>query len=75
MNDECAYQHPDDPDRKTVLLAAFKGFCQKHAGDTRLDDIQWYDMSVGWFLAKGAKDVDEAVELAVTARYDHQYWA
>jgi hypothetical protein len=36
-------------------------------------ELDWYDMSVGYFLAKGA-DIEKALELARIARYRFQYF-
>lgn len=55
------------------LLEEFKKFCEKHGGDPLLDDLLWFDMSIGWFLAKGAS-IEEAEINAVKARYDYEYW-
>lgn len=37
------------------------------------DGLDWYSMSIGFFLAKGAT-VDQAYDLASKARYTYQYW-
>jgi hypothetical protein len=36
-------------------------------------DLDWYDMSIGYFLAKGA-DIEKAFYLARMARYRFQYF-
>jgi hypothetical protein len=38
-----------------------------------LGEVDWWDMSLGWFLAKGCS-LDEASALAGIARYTHGYW-
>lgn len=55
------------------LLEGFKEFCEENTDETLLEEIQWYDMSLGWFLARGA-DIETAIDLAVAARYDYGYW-
>jgi hypothetical protein len=41
--------------------------------DDEILEIDWYSLSIGWFLAKGAS-VQDAADLAREARYKHQYW-
>lgn len=42
--------------------------------DSILADSDWFDMSLGYFLALGASP-DCASELALEARYKKQYWS
>lgn len=50
----------------TVLLA-YRDFCDNLDEDT-YDDVQFHDLSLGYFLGKGVKD-DEAFHLAALCRY------
>ena len=56
---------------KARLLKEFLEFCSGEGQDEDID-VDFYDLSVGWFLAKGAS-VQTAFELAVIARYEAQY--
>jgi hypothetical protein len=38
-----------------------------------LEELQWYDMSVGFFLALGLK-AEEALDLATEVRYHDHYF-
>ena len=62
---------------KKELLEAFKNeVCiikRTEQEEEELEDFEWYDMSVGFFLAKGAS-VEMAIDLACEARYTHHYW-
>lgn len=57
------------------LMQKFQAFCENPPADPEedLDQRDWYDMSIGFFLALGAT-VAQAHHLAVKARYEHQYW-
>lgn len=37
------------------------------------EERYWYDLSIGWFLAKGMT-INQATDLALEARYTRQYW-
>jgi hypothetical protein len=41
--------------------------------DREHDELDWFSLSVGFFLANGAS-IGEALGLAITARYNYQYW-
>ncbi len=56
-----------------VAREAFKRFCLQYGEDERFEDLNWYDMSVGFFMALGLTP-DEARELANECRYTNQYW-
>lgn len=60
---------------KKKLLEEFKKFAIENGKivDSELTELDWYDMSIGWFLAKGAS-LNQAVECALDARYKHEYW-
>lgn len=38
-----------------------------------MEDVDWFGMSLGWFLANGC-DFETAHGLALDARYVHEYW-
>lgn len=59
--------------KSEVLMADFEAFCRSHNKKSSLNDIEWLDMSIGWFLAKGAT-VRQAMHLASKAAYHHEYW-
>lgn len=52
----------------------FKDFCETSGNDTRLEEINWYDMSIGFFISFGLS-IDDAEKLAIEVRYKEQYWA
>lgn len=55
-------------------LKDFKKFCKANTKkESFLEELDWYALSVGWFLAKGAT-LEEANTLACKARYDYGYW-
>lgn len=51
----------------------FKEFCLECIDDERLKEIDWYDMSLGFFIALGLP-IEQAEELACHVRYDENYW-
>lgn len=60
--------------KEEVKEAFRKEVCEKWQEvdlDSRLD---WYDLSIGFFLAKGL-NIKEAHELASEVRYKYEYWA
>ena len=64
---------PKQDVQRTMWLHGFKVFCQSMDADTDLNDLNWYDVSIGWFMARGC-DKETAFELAGIARYEHGYW-
>ena len=57
-----------------LLIQEFRKFCESsRAKHELLNELNWYDMSIGWFLAKGIS-VSRAFKLARTVRYDSEYW-
>lgn len=56
------------------LLEAFKNEVCEKAKEVDPDSSQdWYSLSIGFFVAKGASP-EVAHHLATTARYAYQYW-
>ncbi len=56
------------------LLEEFKKeVCERAKEVDPQEELDWYALSIGFFLAKGAT-LEEAEKLAVEARYTHQYW-
>ena len=53
--------------------AKFHKFCEEHAYTDEFEELNWYDLSIGYFMNSGLT-VPEAVELATSVRYDDQYW-
>lgn len=51
----------------------FHKFCEMHAENPDLEELDWYDMSVGFFMACNLTS-EEACELANIVRYDDQYF-
>lgn len=59
---------------KDEAISAFKNFClSSQSEDEELEEVEWYDMSIGYFLALGL-DVETSIEAAIECRYTHQYW-
>jgi hypothetical protein len=59
---------------KEQATEKFKAFCHSSAAkDPELDELDWYDMSVGFFLALGLS-VEDAYDVATKCRYTHKYW-
>jgi hypothetical protein len=67
-------------------IEAFKEFCmqsnkpelwteeeREELGDEPYEEIDFYGLSLGFFIAKGVKQSD-AFYLATTVRYHFQYW-
>lgn len=67
---------PKDSGPKTPAQVAavekFKALCVSGNVD-RNEELDWYDMSIGFFLALGLTET-EANEMAIYARYDEGYW-
>jgi hypothetical protein len=60
--------------RLFVFVEAFKAFCRSTADAKEdFDELDWYDMSVGYFIGKGLPARD-AFALASICRYKYQYW-
>lgn len=57
------------------LIEAFRvEICAKAAEiDEEFSELDWYDMSIGFFFAKGAT-YEQASKCARTARYTYEYW-
>ena len=66
---------PDLTDAEQSALDQFETFC-KEGGvlDAELDELDWYDMSIGFFIALGIRDSEKLTELACFVRYKMQYW-
>lgn len=59
---------------KETATELFKNFCQSEkAKDPELDELDWYDMSIGFFLALGLS-VEDAYAVATECMYTRQYW-
>lgn len=55
-------------------MERFKQFClSKHGYDDYFDDLDWYDLSIGFFTALG-QSAEIVEDLACEARYKHEYW-
>ena len=54
-------------------VKAFKKFCEDNSKNEYLDEIHWYDLSIGFFMARGLS-VSDSVILALFCRYTAQYW-
>lgn len=56
------------------MLAKFKTeVCERSEQVDPGGDLDWYGLSIGFFLACGATP-DQANDLAIEARYTHKYW-
>lgn len=53
--------------KHTTALLAYRDFCDKARREDTYDDVQFHDLSLGYFLGKGVKD-DEAFHLATLCR-------
>lgn len=65
------------PEFNTEELAAlekFKAFCLNNEVDDTFDDLDWYALSIGFFIALDIKDLDRVSDLALHARYHCKYW-
>ena len=52
----------------------FRMFCvSEGAKEIVLEDCDWCDLSIGYFLALGMS-IDEANDLALDVRYKEHYW-
>jgi len=61
-------------EKHAEILERFKTeVCSKSKEIDPGDEYDWYDLSVGYFLAKGLTIAD-ATNLAVEARYQQHYW-
>jgi len=58
---------------KDIILEFKKDICDKSKDIDPNEELQWRDMSIGYFLAKGV-DVNIAHELATIVRYYFHYW-
>lgn len=57
-----------------ALLEAFrKDVCAKSAKIDPDESLDWFALSIGFFLARGAT-ISKAHTLAIKARYKHHYW-
>lgn len=55
-------------------LNSFRQDCCEHSAEIDPSDEQdWFSLSIGYFIAKGMP-IMRAYELALHARYDHEYW-
>lgn len=61
-------------DAENAVLAKFEVFCKNNSLDDCFDELDWYALSIGYFVASGITDTDRLNELAVYARYDCGYW-
>jgi hypothetical protein len=55
-------------------LDKFRRFCQSDNGLSHFDELDWYALSIGFFIACGITDADELSKLALHARYRENYW-
>lgn len=62
-------------------IELFKDFCSKFGNSGRFEEINFYDLSLGFFMALGLTDnldnpglESPAFALARICRYDFQYW-
>lgn len=55
------------------LLEEFKICYLNHSNHSQDDVIDWFSLSIGFFLAKGL-NIKKAYELSLDARYKHEYW-
>lgn len=67
-----------------IVLGEFQKFCRDskkltaeqraYLGDDPWDEIDFHDLSLGFFVAKGV-DLIDAYDLARICRYTFQYWS
>ena len=62
-----------DAFREEVCLAPWANRGYDEDDQANPSEWQWYDMSIGWFLARGC-DIGKATQLAIQARYHYEYW-
>lgn len=56
------------------LLEDFrKEICESKEIIQATNDLNWFELSIGWFLAKGV-DIDRAWDMAREVRYTYGYW-
>jgi hypothetical protein len=59
---------------KDRLLEEFRmGICLRHKQVDPDEELDWFSLSYGFFIARGAS-IDDAHTLSRHARYDLQYW-
>ena len=61
------------PSDKSLVLAFKKDIADRAKEVDPKEERDWYDLSIGYFLAKGTS-VDVATNLSLIIRYDLQYW-
>lgn len=55
-------------------VEAFKEFCTDYNQDfSFLDDLDWYDLSIGFFIAHKVS-LERVQDVAGYVRYDLNYW-
>ena len=61
-------------EKYSEIIEKFKNeVCIKFHEDEDFQERDWYDLSIGWFLANGVFK-DDAFDLALIVRYDFHYW-
>lgn len=74
MSCEKIERHAPKTPQQVAAVEKFKAFCLSSTLDDKSDELDWYALSIGFFLALGLTE-DEAFELALHVRYDKGYWA
>jgi hypothetical protein len=54
-------------------MQEFRNFCCEHNNAEELQEADWFDLAVGYFLGIGF-NIKESFDLAGEARYKHKYW-
>ena len=62
-------------DEELAALERFEAFCKSDQKlDEELDELDWYALSIGFFLGCGITNTDSLSKLALYARYTAHYW-
>lgn len=57
---------------KSLLMQFKEDVCNK-ANEIDADELDWFALSIGYFMAKGCS-FERAHHWAMEARYKHHYW-
>jgi len=64
---------PITSDERSALERFRVEVCARAAEIDHGDEFEWYDLSIGFFIACGLS-IDSAAQMALHARYDLHYW-
>ena len=64
---------PTTPDELKAVQRFREEVCERSETIDPKQEYEWYELSIGFFLACGLSR-DSAVNMAAYARYDQHYW-